>query len=95
MKKILLGAIAIGAMMAVTAPAQARDGCGRDAHRGPRGECRPDHRSGWDRGRGWDRGPGPGRPAWEEGRYYPGRGYYYRNRWYQHRDRHRGDWRYR
>ncbi len=88
MKKFLLGAAAIGTLVALAAPAQARDGCGRGEHRGPHGRCWP------NRGPGWDRGPGPG--AWVEGRFYPGRGYWYQNRWYQHRYREHGrDWRYR
>jgi hypothetical protein len=85
MKKILLGVAAIGAIMAATAPAQARDGCGPGAHRGPYGHCRPN---------GWV-APGPGPGAWVEGRFYPGRGYWWHNGWYQHRDHWHGGWRYR
>jgi uncharacterized membrane protein len=98
MKKLLLSAAAIGAMLAATAPAQARDGCGPGSFRGPHGRCHSERGGpGWrgDRGPGWRGGPGP--RAWEEGRFYPGRGYWSGGRWYQHRDHDRGHggWRYR
>jgi hypothetical protein len=78
MKKFLIGAAMIGTVLTVAAPAQARDGCGGNAHRGPHGRCHSN-------GPGWDRG-GPGPNAWTDGRFYEGRGWWSQGRWYQHRE---------
>ena len=82
MKKILLAAVAIGAMVTVAAPAQARRGCGAGYHRSQHGHCMPIRRP-----------HRPHRPV--VGGYYPGHGYWYNGRYWQHRYRHHGDWRYR
>jgi Ni/Co efflux regulator RcnB len=87
MKKILLSAAAIGAVLAVTAPAEARD-----HHRYERHDRGWHHDRGWNHDRGWH---GGGRDAWVEGRFYRGRGYWSHGRWWQHRERHHNDWRYR
>jgi hypothetical protein len=76
---IAAGLIAASAL-AVSTPADARQGCGRGMHRTPRGFCVPNR---------------DGRQVWVVGRYYPGRGYWYQNRWYQHRVRWHHGWRYR
>ena len=77
MKALLaVGAAAIIATVA-TAPAQAREGCGRGFHRTAYGNCRP------------DRGT---YARYVEGHFYEGRGYYWHNRWYQHRHRRQGVW---
>lgn len=86
MKKILLAALAVGVTMsAVPQVANAREGCGRGYHRGPRGGCRPNG--------------GPGgvivAPGLVIGNFYRGRGYWDGRRYWQHRDRYRGGWRYR
>lgn len=73
---IAIGAAAIIATVAA-APAQAREGCGRNYHRAANGMCRA------------DRGT---RERWLEGQYYQGRGYYWHNRWYQRRHRRNGVW---
>jgi hypothetical protein len=84
MKKILLAAVAAGAVLAATSPANAAQGCGPGGHRGPYGHCRPN-------------GPpivaGPG--GLVIGTYYPNRGYWDGNRYWRHRDRWHGGWRYR
>ncbi|MBV9747782.1 MAG: hypothetical protein JO157_03100 [Acetobacteraceae bacterium] len=83
MKSFLALALAAGATLAPTAPANAAQGCGPGGHRGPYGHCRPN---------------GYGRPmgqTWVVGNFYPGRGYWDGRRWYQHRDRWHGGWRYR
>lgn len=82
MRKILLAAIAAGAALTVTAPAEARQGCGVSQHRGPGGYCRV------DRGRMVT-------PVVRVGVYYPGRGYWGGHHYYHHRYRHHGGWRYR
>ena len=87
MKKILLATLAIGAAIAAVAPAQARDGCGPGAHRGPYGHCRVNG------GRGPVVVAVPGAPI--IGNYYAGRGYYYNNRYWHNRERWHGGWRYR
>jgi len=79
-------ALALGAVatLSVASAAQAAQGCGPGAHRGPYGHCRPDG------------GPvivGPG--AWRVGVYYPGHGYWDGHRWWAHRDHWHGGWRYR
>lgn len=80
MKIMLIAALAAGTALAATAPADARQGCGADFHRGPYGRCLP------------NRGPGA---AVVIGRFYPGQGYWDGNRYWGHRDRRHGGWRYR
>lgn len=81
---LLAGAATLGATVAAT-PAEARDGCGRGAHRGPAGYCRPNVNRAY---------VAPGRLV--IGRYYGNRGYWDGRRYWQHRYRHRsGGWRYR
>jgi hypothetical protein len=90
-QKLLLAAIATGAVMTVAAPAEARDGCGPGFHRGAYGRCFP------------NRGPGPGPvavgvpggPALVIGNFYPGRGYWDGQRYWHHREHWHGGWRYR
>ncbi|WP_428332429.1 GCG_CRPN prefix-to-repeats domain-containing protein [Novosphingobium sp.] len=91
MKKSLFAAIAVGAILMVNAPAEARDGCGPGAHRGPAGFCRPN-------------GPGPVivgpgpvvvGPAVRVGVFYPGHGYWDGNRYWAHRTWWHHGWRYR
>ena len=88
MRKIILSLLATGTMFAIAPPALARDGCGRDGHRNPRGHCVPN--------RGGpvyvDRGPAVRLVI---GNYYHGRGYWDGRRYYQNRERWRGGWRYR
>ncbi|GAA3906697.1 hypothetical protein GCM10022276_26500 [Sphingomonas limnosediminicola] len=73
---IALGAAALVATVA-PAPAQAREGCGRDFHRTPNGMCRANKGT---------------HARYMEGRYYAGQGYWYRNGWYHRRHRHNGIW---
>jgi hypothetical protein len=86
MKKLIAAALAIGVVAGTATVAEARDGCGRGAYRGPYGHCRPI-------------GPGgavvvvPRGPV--IGTFYPGRGYWDGRRYYAHRYRHHGGWRYR
>ena len=94
---LLAGAATLGATVAAT-PAEAADGCGRGAHRGPAGYCRPNIHRGY---------VAPGRVIIDNrgyrgprrlivGRYYGNRGYWDGRRYWQHRYRHRsGGWRYR
>ncbi|MDB5702476.1 MAG: hypothetical protein JWL66_2675 [Sphingomonadales bacterium] len=86
MKKFVTLALVAGAALASISPAVARDGCGRGAHRGPYGHCRP------DRGREVI-AVGPNRLI--VGNYYGGRGYWDGRRYYQHRERYNDGWRYR
>lgn len=83
MRKILLAAIAAGAALTAIAPAQARQGCGEGAHRGPAGYCRPNHRR------------VVAAPVLRIGVFYPGRGYWDGRRYYAQRYRWHGGWRYR
>jgi hypothetical protein len=80
MKIAIAAGLVAASALAVSAPANARQGCGRGMHRAMHGMCVP------------NRGA---RQAWVVGHYYPGRGYWYQNRWYQHRVRHHSGWRYR
>ena len=41
MRTLVLAALAAGAALAATAPADAAQGCGRGGHRGSYGHCRP------------------------------------------------------
>lgn len=82
MNKFLLATLAVGTAIAAVGPAQARDGCGPGAHRGPYGHCRVN-------------GERVVVAAPVIGTYYPGRGYWYNNRYWHHRERWHGDWRYR
>jgi len=88
MRKIALALFATGATLVMASPALARDGCGRDFHRGAYGRCVPN--------RGGpvyvDRGPAVRLVI---GNYYPNRGYWDGRRYYQRREHWRGGWRYR
>ena len=89
MSKILAIALAAGAAIVASAPADAAQGCGPGFHRGPYGHCRPNGGPGY--GPGYrDRGP-----VLVIGNYYHGRGYWDGHRYYQHRERFRDGWRYR
>jgi len=90
LKRALLIALAAGSVMAVAAPAEAREGCGPGGHRGPYGHCRP------------NRGPGPRGPVVGVGpgglvigNFYEGRGYWDGRRYWHNRDRRNGRWYYR
>ena len=87
MKTILTLALAATALAGATV-AEARDGCGPGAFRGPYGHCRP-FRGGY--------GPGPAviAPGIVIGGFYPGRGYWDGHRYWEHRERWHGGWRYR
>ncbi len=85
MKIILTAALAATALVGMASAADARDGCGRGAYRGPGGYCRPAY------------GPGPAVvvDVPRIGIFYEGRGYWDGHRYWAHRERwHRG-WRYR
>jgi hypothetical protein len=92
MQKLLLAAVAAGTVLAVAAPAEARDGCGPGMHRGGYGRCYPN---------GGPRGPGPvaigvpGGPGLVIGNFYEGRGYWDGRAYHHHRERWHGGWRYR
>jgi hypothetical protein len=81
MKTLLLATAAIGSLLAVATPADARQGCGPGGHRGYYGHCRAN--------RGHDR------VVLRVGTYYPGQGYWDGNRYWQHRYRWHHGWRYR
>lgn len=83
MRTLLLAALAAGAAFTAAPPAQARDGCGIGAHRGPAGYCRP------------NRARVVLPPRVRVGVFYPGRGYWDGRRYWGHRYRWRGGWRYR
>ncbi|HEY1607327.1 MAG TPA: hypothetical protein VGF77_17190 [Allosphingosinicella sp.] len=85
MKAILAIALAAGAALVASSPADARQGCGPGFHRGPYGHCRP------NRG-----GPNPAAVVANliTGNYYAGRGYWDGHRYYQHRRHWHGNWRY-
>ena len=87
MKTLLTLALAATALAGATA-AEARDGCGPGAHRGPYGHCRPN-------GYGYAPGVVVGGPGLVVDTFYPGRGYWDGHRYWQHRDRWHGGWRYR
>lgn len=82
MKTILFAALVAGGAL-TAAPAEARQGCGVGAHRGPAGYCRP------------NRGGVVVAPRVRIGVFYPGRGYWDGRRYYGHRYRWHGGWRYR
>ena len=88
MKKLIALALAAGVSLVAVAPADAAQGCGRDAHRGPRGRCISDFR-----GPGFNRGGGG--VTLVIGQHYPGRGYWDGRRYYQNRYAYRGGYRYR
>jgi hypothetical protein len=85
MKKIIAVTFAAAIALAATSSAEARDGCGRNEHRGPYGHCRLNggpivrHRG----------------PVLVVGNFYHGRGYWDGRRYWQNRYRHHGGWRYR
>lgn len=86
MKRMMAIAVAVGTVIAgmsvATEPVQAAQGCGKGAHRGPRGRCISNRQV-------------VVRERYVVGRNYPGRGYYYQNRWYRERYRDGNGWRYR
>ncbi len=85
MRNLLLAAAATAAAAAslgAATPAEARQGCGPNAHRAPHGRCVPDRNF---RNRG---------PVLVVGNFYQGRGYWDGRRYYQHRERHGRGWRY-
>jgi hypothetical protein len=83
MKKLLLLALAAGTTLGAVTAADARDGCGPGAHRGPYGHCRSNG------------GPVVLAPGLIVGNYYRGQGYWDGHRYYQHRERWHDGWRYR
>ena len=83
MRGIILATLAAGAALTISVPAEARQGCGVGAHRGPGGYCRP------------NRERFVGGPALRIGVFYPGRGYWGGRRYYANRYRWHGGWRYR
>jgi hypothetical protein len=85
MKALLAIALAAGATLVASSPADARQGCGPGFHRGPYGHCRP------NRDRVVRVAPG----ALVVGNFYSGRGYWDGRRYYPHRYRYRNGWRYR
>jgi hypothetical protein len=87
MKKMLGIVLSAAGLLAMGSAAQAADGCGRGAHRGPYGRCQPNYA----------RGPAyrPGGVALVIGNYYPNRGYWDGRRYWQHRQRWHNGWRYR
>lgn len=84
MKVNLIALIAAGATLMTCAAAEAREGCGVGAHRGPRGICRPNRIDAV-----------VAAPGLRVGVFYPGRGYWYGGRYWAHRYRWQGGWRYR
>ena len=88
MKALLAIALAAGATLVASSPADARQGCGPGFHRGPYGHCRP------NRGNDGVVAVTPG-GALVVGNFYSGRGYWDGRRYYQHRTRWHNDWRYR
>jgi len=89
MKRIVLATLAAGLALSAVSVADAAQGCGPGAHRGPYGHCRPNYGPGY--------GPGPvvGVPGLVIGTFYPGRGYWDGHRYWAHRDHWHGGWRYR
>ena len=87
MKKLVAFALAAGMTLGTISTANAAEGCGRGAFRGPHGRCIVD--------RGYRHGRGYGRDRIVVGRFYEGRGYWDGRRYYQHRERFNGGWRYR
>jgi hypothetical protein len=70
MRSILLAALVASATIAATAPADAREGCGKGFHRGPRGRCISNRAGTYYRNYGW----------WDGNRYWQHR-YRVNNRW--------------
>lgn len=97
MRKLLILTLAGAAsLVAFSAPAAARDGCGSGWHRDRYGDCRPN----WNDRRYYrsrdayyyDRGYGYGYP--EVGGFYEGRGYWNGDRYYRNRSWNGRGWRY-
>lgn len=90
MNKFVTTALAVGTAVAAFAaiPAEARDGCGRGAHRGAYGRCVPNYNN----RAVVVREPGVRLVI---GNFYSGRGYWDGRRYYQNRYRHNNGWRYR
>ncbi len=84
MNKFLAIAFVAGVTLSAGTAAQARDGCGPGAFRGPYGHCRP------MRG-----GPVVVAPGLIIGNFYHGRGYWDGQRYWHHRERGHDGWRYR
>ena len=84
MKAILAIALAAGAALVASSPADARQGCGPGFHRDYYGHCRP------------NRGPGvvAVAPGLVIGNFYAGRGYWDGRRYWHHRRHWHGNWRY-
>jgi hypothetical protein len=85
MKALLAIALAAGATLVASSPADARQGCGPGFHRGSYGHCRPNR----------DRGYVAVAPGLVIGNFYSGRGYWDGRRYWQHRTRWHNGWRYR
>ncbi|MES2753863.1 MAG: hypothetical protein V4659_04285 [Pseudomonadota bacterium] len=96
MRKLLLACAATAAAAAsltFAVPAEARDGCGRNAHRNYNGRCVSDRRYHNDRGNHYGRGYRG--QTLVIGNFYQGRGYWDGRRYFQQRYRHNNGWRYR
>jgi len=87
MKALLAIALAAGATLVASSPADARQGCGPGFHRGPYGHCRPNRGN-----RVVAVAPGG---ALIVGNYYARRGYWDGRRYWHHRTRWHSGWRYR
>jgi len=83
MRKMITALLLASAGLGVASAANAADGCGPGAHRGPHGRCHPNG------------GPGYGRQVLVVDRFYPGRGYWDGQRYWHHRERAHDGWRYR
>jgi hypothetical protein len=86
MKRAIALILAAGVACSAVSAADAREGCGPGAHRGPYGHCRPN---------GFDPRPVAIAPGLVIGNFYTGRGYWDGHRYWAHRDRFHRDWRYR
>ena len=91
MVKTLLAAIAAAAALTAIVPAEARQGCGFGAHRGPDGFCRPNAVAPV----AVPVAPVVVAPPVRVGVFYPGYGYWYGHRYWAHRFWWHGGWRYR
>ncbi|MDQ2878631.1 MAG: hypothetical protein M3R41_06110 [Pseudomonadota bacterium] len=87
MKRLIALALIAGTALGTASVADARQGCGRGAHRGPYGHCRVNYGN-----RGVIAAPGVRLVI---GNYYHHRGYWDGRRYWQRRERWHGGWRYR
>jgi len=78
--------LVLGLTVSISAPADARDGCGAGTHRGAAGRCRPNLMR---------RGPVVVLPGLVIGRRYEGRGYWDGHRYWARREHNSRHWRYR